>query len=119
MNDRITIKGIRAFGYHGVFEFEKVEGQDFVVDLEISLDLSIPSKSDKLEDSIDYSLFTSLVREAIEVQRFDLIERLAGYIADKILEDFQKVISVEVTVHKPGAPVKEKFDDIAVTIVRP
>jgi dihydroneopterin aldolase len=119
VSDCIAIKGVRAFGHHGVFEFEKEEGQDFVVDLKITLDLSIPSKSDKLEDSIDYSLFTSLVRQAIEDQRFDLIERLAGYIAEKILADFQKVISVEVTVHKPGAPVKEKFDDIAVTIVRP
>lgn len=118
MSDLISIKGIRAFGYHGVFEFEKKDGQEFSVDLEITLDLTAPSKSDKLEDSIDYSLFTTLAREAIENEKFDLIERLAGFIADKIRSDFSAVTSVSVTVHKPQAPVKEKVTDIAVTITR-
>lgn len=118
MSDLISIKGIQAFGYHGVFEFEKRDGQEFSVDLDINLDLAAASKSDKLEDSIDYSLFTTIAREAIEGEPFDLIERLAGFIAEKIRADFPRVSSVAVTVHKPQAPVKEKVTDISVTILR-
>jgi dihydroneopterin aldolase len=118
MSDFITIKGITAIGYHGVFDFEKRDGQEFSVDLEISLDLSAASKSDQLEDSIDYSLFTTIAREAIEGEPFDLIERLAGFIADRIKGEFPSINSVAVTVHKPHAPVKEKVTDIAVTITR-
>ena len=118
MSDLISIEGIQAFGHHGVFEFEKRDGQEFSVDLEVNLDLSAASMSDKLEDSIDYSLFTTIAREAIEGEPFDLIERLAGFIAEKIRSRFPQVNSVAVTVHKPHAPVKEKVTDISVTIIR-
>ncbi|MEY4497635.1 MAG: hypothetical protein RLZZ364_940 [Actinomycetota bacterium] len=118
MSDVISIKGIKGFGYHGVFDFEKRDGQDFYVDLEISVDLQSASKSDKLEDSIDYSLLTAIARDAIEGTPFDLIERLAGYIADRIKSDFPAVKSIAVTVHKPSAPVKESVTDISVTITR-
>ena len=119
MNDRISIKGIKGFGYHGVFDFEKRDGQDFFVDLEIEIDLSAASNSDILTDSIDYSLLTAIAKEAIEKLQFDLIERLAGFIADTIRENFPAVISIAVTVHKPSAPVSESVSDIAVTITRP
>jgi dihydroneopterin aldolase len=118
MSDVISIKGIKGFGYHGVFDFEKRDGQDFYVDLEISVDLQSASQSDKLEDSIDYSLLTTLARDAIEGTPFDLIERLAGYIADRIKGEFPAVKSAAVTVHKPSAPVKESVTDISVTITR-
>lgn len=118
MSDVISIKGIKGFGYHGVFDFEKRDGQDFYVDLEISVDLQSASKSDKLEDSIDYSLLTAIARDAIEGTPFDLIERLAGYISDRIKSDFPAVKSIAVTVHKPSAPVKESVTDISVTITR-
>ena len=118
MSDCISIKGISAFGYHGVFDFEKRDGQEFSVDLEIYLDLSAASRSDRLEDSIDYSLLTTIAREAIEGEPFDLVERLAGFIADRIRSEFLAVQSISVTVHKPQAPVKEKVTDIAVTIRR-
>ena len=118
MSDKISIKGIKGFGYHGVFDFEKRDGQVFSVDLEIHLDLTAASNSDRLEDSIDYSLFTTIAREAIEGKAFDLIERLAGFIADRIKNEFSVVQSLAVTVHKPQAPVKENVTDIAVTIRR-
>lgn len=119
MSDAILIKGIRGFGYHGVFDFERRDGQDFFVDLEISLDLSTASKSDELSDSIDYSLFTTIVREEIEGEPVNLIERLAGRIADRIQIQFGNIEAIVVTVHKPKAPVKEDVTDIAVTIRRP
>ena len=119
MSDLISIKGIKGFGYHGVFDFEKRDGQDFYVDIEISLNLQEASKSDSLQDSIDYGLVTSIAREEIEGEPVNLIERLAGNIADRILLQFTQAFSVSVTVHKPSAPVSEDVTDIAVTIIRP
>ncbi len=118
MSDKISIKGIKGYGYHGVFDFEKREGQDFFVDLEIDFNLQSASKSDLLTDSVDYSLLTAIAKEAIEKLQFDLIERLAGFIADTIKENFPRVEKIAVTVHKPSAPVQESVTDIAVTIVR-
>jgi len=115
MSDKISIKGIKGFGYHGVFDFEKRDGQDFFVDLDIDIDLTAASNS----DSVDYSLLTAIAKEAIEKLQFDLIERLAGFIADTIRENFPAINSIAVTVHKPSAPVSESVTDIAVTIIRP
>ena len=118
MSDKISIKGIKGFGYHGVFDFEKRDGQDFFVDLDIDIDLSRASRSDALTDSVDYSLLTAIAKEAIEKLQFDLIERLAGFIADTIKENFPAIEKIAVTVHKPSAPVQESVTDIAVTISR-
>lgn len=119
MSDLITVKGIKSFGYHGVFDFERRDGQDFYVDIEISLNLQNASMSDNLEDSIDYGLLTAIAREEIEGEPVNLIERLAGKIADRIIAQFPQSNSVSVTVHKPAAPVSESIADIAVTVTRP
>lgn len=118
MSDKIVIKGIKGFGYHGVFDFEKRDGQEFFVDIEIDIDLQAASKSDVLSDSLDYSLLTAIAKNAIEKLQFDLIERLGGFIADTVKENFPAVDSIAVTVHKPSAPVNESVTDIAVTIIR-
>lgn len=118
MSDRISIKGIKGYGYHGVFDFEKRDGQNFFVDLELEINLSAASKSDLLADSVDYSKLTSIALHAIENQKFDLIERLAGFIADAIKGQFPVIQKIAVTVHKPSAPVQESVTDIAVTITR-
>lgn len=118
MSDKIEIKGIKAFGYHGVFDFEKRDGQDFFIDLAIDIDLTAASNSDNLEDTVDYGLLSAIAKEAVEKLQFDLIERLAGFIGDTIKENFPTIEQVAVTVHKPSAPVKESVTDIAVTIVR-
>lgn len=119
MSDQISIKGIKGFGYHGVFDFEKRDGQYFYVDLEIEIDLQEASRSDQLTDSVDYSLLTAIAKNAIEKLQFDLIERLAGFIADTVKENFPRVVSIAVTVHKPSAPVSETVTDISVRICRP
>ena len=118
MNDKISIKGVKGFGYHGVFDFEKRDGQNFYVDIDLELDLAAASKSDELTDSVDYSKLTSIALRAIEDQKFDLIERLAGFIADSIKVQFPAVQKIAVTVHKPSAPVQESVTDISVTITR-
>lgn len=119
MSDLISIKGIKGFGYHGVFDFERRDGQDFFVDIELSADLQSASKSDDLQDSIDYGQLTAIAHEEIEGEPVNLIERLAGKIADRILKEFPQATSLVITVHKPLAPVKEEVTDISVTIRRP
>ena len=118
MSDRISLKGIWGFGYHGVFEHEAKSGQDFFVDLEITLDLSKASRTDELADTIDYGALTDLVVEEITGERVALIERLAGRIADRIKAQHPEIDWIEVTVHKPKAPVSSEVADISVTITR-
>jgi dihydroneopterin aldolase len=118
MSDKISLKGIWGFGYHGVFEHEAKNGQDFFVDLDISLDLSKPSKSDDLAETIDYGALADLVVEEITGERVKLIERLAGRIADRIKSGHPEITSITVTVHKPKAPVSAQTSDISVTITR-
>ena len=118
MSDRIDIKNIRAFGYHGVFEHEAREGQDFLVDISMSVDLQKASTSDSLEDTVDYGSITELVANEIKGDRVALIEKLAGRIAEKIIFEHPKVKSLDVTVHKPHAPVSASVTDISVTVHR-
>ena len=118
MKDLIKIKGIQGFGRHGVFDFEKIEEQKFLVDIQLQLDLSQASRSDQLSDTVDYGAISAIAREEIEGESVDLIERLAGRIADRIKNEFAKVDVISVTVHKPQAPIKEIFTDISVTITR-
>lgn len=115
--DEITIKGIRGFGYHGVFEDEKKNGQEFIVDLRIESDLSKAGQSDSLVDTADYGAIAIRTKEIIETGSFNLIERLASEIAHLLKAEFN-LAAIEVTVHKPGAPVGIDFTDIAVTIRR-
>ena len=118
MSDLVKLTGIWGFGYHGVFDHEAKNGQDFYVDLEISLDLSAASKSDDLNDTIDYDSLADLVVEEITGERVELIERLAGRIADRIKSKFNEIHKIAVTVHKPKAPVSAQVADISVTITR-
>jgi 7,8-dihydroneopterin aldolase/epimerase/oxygenase len=118
MSDVISIKGIHGFGYHGVFEHEAKNGQDFFVDLELHLDLSKASITDDLNDTIDYGALSELVVEEITGARVQLIEKLAGRIADRVKATHPSIQRVAVTVHKPKAPVAVEVSDIAVTISR-
>ena len=118
MSDCIEIIGLFGFGYHGFFDDERENGQGFLVDAILDLDLSKASRSDLLEDTIDYSAVADLIRAQIVGPPVSLIEKLAGQIGDAILHDFPKVESVRITVHKPDAPVAVKVRDIAVSIIR-
>ena len=118
MNDVISLKGIWGFGYHGVFDHEAKNGQDFFVDLEIQLDLSKASLSDNLNDTIDYGALADVVVEEITGERVQLIERLAGRIADRIKDGHPEISKIAVTVHKPKAPISAQTTDISVTITR-
>ena len=118
MSDLILLVGIHGFGYHGLFEHERSNGQDFFVDLALSVDLRAASMSDAIEDTVNYAEITDLVVAEITTDPVSLIEKLAGRIAERILNTYVKVSSVTVTVHKPQAPVAVSLKDIAVQITR-
>lgn len=118
MSDQIVLTGIHGFGYHGLFEQERKDGQDFFVDLALSVDLSAPGQSDAIEDTVNYAEITDLVVQEITTNPVNLIEKLAARIAERVLNQHIKVQSVVVTVHKPQAPVAAQLKDIAVVITR-
>lgn len=115
--DRIAVRGIRAFGHHGVYAEEKQTGQPFVVDVVLSLDLASAAASDDVADTVHYGELAQQVVAAVERDPVDLVETLAQRVADLALS-YSLVDAVEVTVHKPEAPVGVPFQDVAVTVVR-
>ena len=118
MSDQILITGIHGFGFHGLFEHERSDGQDFYVDLALEVDLEAASRTDSIQDTVNYGEITDLVVAQITSNPVSLIEKLAGRIAEQILNSYMKVNSVTITVHKPQAPVAASIKDIAVQITR-
>lgn len=116
--DRIIIKDLEAFGYHGVFEEEAFLGQKFIVSVSLYLDTRKAGKTDDLGASLDYGEVCQVIKKHVENERYRLIERLAEEIAQQLLLTFSMLHSVEVTVKKPWAPVKVSMDTVAVSIHR-
>lgn len=117
MTDRVALRGISAFGYHGFFAHERENGQQFVVDVTCELGLAPAATSDDLAQTLDYGKLAESVVADIERDPVDLIETLAGRIAATCLSD-PRVQRVEVTVHKPQAPMPVSVADVAVTLTR-
>ncbi|WP_205649351.1 dihydroneopterin aldolase [Agromyces sp. LHK192] len=115
--DRITLTGLRVQANHGVFDFEREQGQVFVVDVVAFVDLAAAAAGDDLERTVHYGVLAEAVVAAVERDPVDLIETVAERVASVAL-GFGAVDEVEVTVHKPDAPIAVAFDDVAVTVVR-
>jgi 7,8-dihydroneopterin aldolase/epimerase/oxygenase len=117
VRDRIELRGLTVRGHHGVFEHERRDGQDFVVDLTVWLDLSAAAASDELADTLDYGALAQRAAAIVGGEPSDLIESVAGRIADDVLTD-RRVRAVEVVLHKPQAPIPLQFTDVAVVLHR-
>jgi 7,8-dihydroneopterin aldolase/epimerase/oxygenase len=115
--DRITLTGIAGYGHHGVYPTERERGQPFVVDLTCQLDLARAAADDDLGQTIDYAGLAQAVVADVEGDPLDLIEALADRIAQTCLKH-EAVQRVEVTVHKPNAPLPVHVADVAVTLTR-
>jgi dihydroneopterin aldolase len=115
--DELSVTGIECWAHHGVFEFEKREGQTFVVDLVLGVDTRPAARADDLRLTIDYGSLVAAVKDAVERDPVDLIETLAQRIADVCLLQ-TGVQWVRVTVHKPDAPIEATFADVTLTITR-
>ena len=117
VRDRIELRGLTVRGHHGVFEHERRDGQDFVVDLTVWLDLSAAAASDELADTLDYGALAQRAAAIVGGEPSDLIESVAGRIADDVLTD-RRVRAVEVVLHKPQAQIPLQFTDVAVVLHR-
>ncbi|WP_159617312.1 dihydroneopterin aldolase [Arthrobacter zhaoguopingii] len=115
--DAVSLTGISAIGHHGVFDFERRDGQPFLVDVVLHLDLRPAGTSDDLTRTAHYGEVAELVSAIVAGEPFQLIEALAETIAAEILARYP-VEAVDVTVHKPKAPIPVPFGDVAVTIHR-
>jgi len=116
--DSITLRGLRVRARHGVMERERSTGQTFLVDVKACLDLSEAGNTDELRSTLDYGTLAEAIHRRVSGERWNLIERVAERVADLVLED-GRVVQVEVTVHKPEAPIGVEFGDVSVTVVRP
>jgi dihydroneopterin aldolase len=117
VTDRITLTGLRVRGFHGVFDVERRDGQDFVVDVRLELDLGPAAASDDVAHTVHYGELAEALAKVIAGPPVNLIEKLADRLAGVCLQD-PRVAAATVTVHKPGAPIPLEFADVAVTLRR-
>lgn len=115
--DEIALTGLTVFGRHGVFEHERRDGQEFTIDLRLTLPLWDAAASDDIADTVHYGELAERVAAIVAGEPVQLIETLAERIAAAVLED-ERVQLAAVTVHKPHAPIPLTFDDVAVTVRR-
>ena len=117
MTDELSVTGVECFAHHGVFDFERREGQVFVVDLTLGIDTRPAAASDDLAETVNYGTLVSDVKAAVERDPVDLIETVAQRITDVCLLD-TRVEWARVTLHKPDAPIDATYSDVALTITR-
>ena len=117
MTDRIELRGLRVRGHHGVFDHERRDGQEFVVDVTVWMDLAPAAGSDDLADTLHYGELAERTAAIVAGEPGNLIETVAARVAEMVLAD-ERVLAVEVTLHKPQAPIPLAFSDVAVTIRR-
>lgn len=115
--DHIALTGLRATAHHGVLEQERRDGQVFVIDVTVWLDLSVSAATDDLAATVHYGELAAEVVAAVERDPVDLVETVAQRVADTVLAH-EMVDVVRATLHKPSAPIEAPFDDVAVTITR-
>ncbi|MBR5246830.1 MAG: dihydroneopterin aldolase [Clostridia bacterium] len=116
--DKIIVKDLKLFCYHGVNPEEKVDGQNFVFDIEVFLDLDLPCKTDNVDDTVSYAKIIKTVRRVAQDEKNDLLEYVAQRVVDALFNEFDKIEKIVLTLKKPEAPIKADFDYVAVQIER-
>ena len=112
--EKIIIKGLKLFAYHGVNPEEKVDGQNFVLDITATLNADSAKKSDNVDDTVSYAKIIKTARAVFTERSYDLIEVAANKVGLAIMEDFPKLDSVTILLMKPEAPIKADFQYVAV-----
>lgn len=108
---------MKVRGQHGVFDHERANGQDFLVDITVWIDLADAGASDELDETYDYSALAQLAADVVAGPARNLIETVGAQIADQVMDD-ERVHAVEVAVHKPQAPIPQQFADVSVVVRR-
>ena len=116
--DKILVRNLKIFAYHGVNPEEKEDGQNFVFDIDAYVDISVPCVTDNVEDTVSYA---KIIKETVRIftfQKDDLLERAAQRVADGLFESFDKIQSLRILLKKPEAPIKADFEYVGVEIFR-
>ncbi|ODA39645.1 dihydroneopterin aldolase [Desulfosporosinus sp. BG] len=116
-HDAIHLRGLEFYAYHGVLPEEQVLGQRFLIDMDIFLDLCQAGSSDQVGDTVHYGEVYQVIKACVTEDRYQLVERLAEEIAQRVLAQFS-CASIRVEVHKPQAPIPGIFRDVSVEIWR-
>lgn len=116
--DIIKIKGLKLFAYHGVNPEEKEDGQNFVFDIDLYVNINKACASDDVNDTVSYAKVIKTVRRVFTETKYDLLEKCAQVVSDAIFEEYPDVQKVEIILKKPEAPMKADFEYVAVNIVR-
>lgn len=115
--DKIFFSGMSFYGFHGVYGAEAELGQRFMVDLELSIDLSRAGASDDLHDTVNYAEIFTCVQKVVEGERYNLVERLTTEVARQLLGHFP-LVEVKVKVTKPNPPIKGHYEGVAIEMIR-
>lgn len=116
--DKILIRDLKIFAYHGVNEEEKLDGQNFILDIDAYVDISVPCESDKVDDTVSYA---KIIKETIKIftaQKDDLLERASQRVADGLFDRFERIQALRILLKKPEAPIKADFGYVGVEIYR-
>lgn len=116
--DEIRIKGLKIFAHHGVYEEEKEQGQQFIVNAVLYTDMSRAGKSDEISDAIDYGAVCKLIDSFVRESCFHLLEALAHYLAEELLFQFPAIQKIDLEIEKPNAPIPLRFETVSVKISR-
>lgn len=116
--DKILIRNLRIFAYHGVMEEEKAQGQYFIFDVDAFVDISAPCESDCVDDTVNYTLMVENITKTFTSQKDDLIERAAQRVAKELFASFGKISELRILLKKPDAPIDADFDWVGVEIHR-
>lgn len=116
--DRIAVRNLALFAYHGVFEGEQEIGQRFYLDVVVEADLAPASSADAVDKTVDYAELVKVVSEAFTERRQKLLETLAERVANRVFDTFAIAHAVEVTIRKPSAPIEAVFDFVEIQIRR-
>ncbi len=116
--NQIIIKNLEFFAYHGVHEFEKLNGQRFVFDVIVTLSNSVKCESDDINEVLSYSNVVKTIKNTVISKSYNLIETLGYKIAENLFSSFDQIDALDITVKKPEAPINEKFDYVAARIIK-
>jgi 7,8-dihydroneopterin aldolase/epimerase/oxygenase len=115
--DKVSLCNMKFFGYHGCEDFEKLNGQTFEVDADIFADLRVAGQTDCLNDAINYVDIYGKIKQVMETERFDLLERVVQRLADRVLED-TRVVEVVLRIRKPKVPLPGMLNGVQIEIRR-
>lgn len=116
--DKILIRNLKVFAYHGVNPEEKVQGQNFILDIDAFVDISVPCKTDRVDDTVSYA---DIIEETIRIftaRKDDLVERAAERVSEGLFEKFERIQSLRILLKKPDAPIDADFEYVGVEIQR-